>query len=75
VAAAPTELDERRALIDAGIAVLRRTGSEGCTVADVLEEAGLSTRAFYRHFASKDELVLAIYEHDARPHRHGCVSA
>src|SRR3954451_14132484 len=62
-----TRASERRALIDAGLAVLRRRGSDGCTVADVLAEAGLSTRAFYRHFASKDELVLAIYERDARP--------
>jgi AcrR family transcriptional regulator len=66
VVASSTDVDERRALIDAGIAVLRRQGSEGCTVADVLDEATLSTRAFYRHFGSKDELVLAIYEHDAR---------
>jgi AcrR family transcriptional regulator len=65
--AAPTQTDERRALIDAGLAVMRRRGSEGCTVADVLAEAGLSTRAFYRHFSSKDELVLAIYERDALP--------
>jgi AcrR family transcriptional regulator len=62
---APTLTDEKRALIEAGLVVLRRTGSDGCTVADVLAEAGLSTRAFYRHFASKDELVLAIYERDA----------
>jgi AcrR family transcriptional regulator len=64
--AAPTTIDERRALIEAGLVVLRSRGSEGGTVADVLAEAGLSTRAFYRHFASKDELVLAIYEQDAR---------
>src|SRR6185436_14982334 len=32
---------------------------------DVLAEAGLSTRAFYRHFDSKDALVLAIYAHDS----------
>ncbi|RDH78307.1 TetR/AcrR family transcriptional regulator [Mycolicibacterium moriokaense] len=29
-------------------------------VAAILERAGLSTRAFYRHFASKDELFLAM---------------
>lgn len=58
-------VDEHQALIDAGLAVLRRTGSEGLTVSDVLAEAGLSTRAFYRHFDSKDALVLAIYAHDA----------
>ena len=58
-------VDEQQALIDAGLAVLRRHGSEGLTVNDVLAEAGLSTRAFYRHFESKDALVLAIYAHDA----------
>ena len=26
----------------------------------ILERAGLSTRAFYRHFQSKDELFLAL---------------
>ena len=64
--AAPEIVDDQRALIDAGLAVLRRAGSDGLTVADVLAEAGLSTRAFYRHFTSKDELVLAIYARDSR---------
>jgi AcrR family transcriptional regulator len=64
--AASVDVDERRALIEAGLVVLRGRGSATCTVADVLAEAGLSTRAFYRHFASKDALVLAIYEQDAR---------
>ena len=59
------DLDEQKVLIDAGLAVLRRSGRDGCTVADVLAEAGLSTRAFYRHFASKDELILAIYKRDS----------
>lgn len=57
--------DEVGALIEAGLAVLRRDGAAGLTVAEVLREAGLSTRAFYRHFQSKDELVLAIYEQDS----------
>jgi AcrR family transcriptional regulator len=57
--------DEVRVLVEAGLAVLRRRGTSGLTVADVLAEAGLSTRAFYRHFASRDELVLAVYEHEA----------
>jgi AcrR family transcriptional regulator len=51
-------------LVDAGFAVLRRDGVEGLTVAEVLREAGLSTRAFYRHFQSKDELVLAVFERE-----------
>jgi AcrR family transcriptional regulator len=55
---------EARAFIEAGLEVLRRTGAQRLTVADVLAEAHKSTRAFYRHFASKDELLLAIYEHE-----------
>jgi AcrR family transcriptional regulator len=55
---------EVRAFIEAGLEVMRRAGAQRLTVADVLAEAHKSTRAFYRHFASKDELLLAIYEHE-----------
>jgi AcrR family transcriptional regulator len=58
--------EEVQAFLEAGLAVLRRRGVTGLTVAEVLAEAQRSTRAFYRHFASKDEFVLAIYEHEAR---------
>jgi AcrR family transcriptional regulator len=34
-------------------------------VAAILEAAGLSTRAFYRHFESKDELFLAMLKRDS----------
>jgi AcrR family transcriptional regulator len=57
---------EVRAFIEAGLDVLRERGAAGLTVAEVLARAGRSTRAFYRHFESKDELLLAIYEHDAQ---------
>lgn len=55
---------EARSLIEAALAVLRRHGAAGLTVAEVLAEAGLSTRAFYRHFASKDELLVALFDAD-----------
>src|SRR6266850_7492820 len=55
---------EARSLIEAALAVLRHRGAAGLTVAEVLAEAGLSTRAFYRHFASKDELLLALFDAD-----------
>jgi AcrR family transcriptional regulator len=57
---------EARVLVQAGMAVLRRSSAKTLTVAEVLEEAGMSTRAFYRHFQSKDELILAVYQHDNR---------
>jgi AcrR family transcriptional regulator len=55
---------EARALIEAALTVLRGKGAAGFTVAEVLAEAGLSTRAFYRHFASKDALLLALFDAD-----------
>jgi AcrR family transcriptional regulator len=55
---------EARTLVEAALTVLRRTGAAGLTVADVLAEAGFSTRAFYRHFASKDALLLALFDAD-----------
>jgi AcrR family transcriptional regulator len=58
--------DEVDALIAAAMTVLTHKGAEELTVADVLAEAGRSTRAFYRYFRSKDELLLAIYERDSR---------
>ncbi|MGQ0823708.1 MAG: TetR/AcrR family transcriptional regulator [Actinomycetota bacterium] len=57
--------DEVDTLVTAGLHVLARLGADALTVAEVLTEAGLSTRAFYRHFGSKDELLLAVYERDA----------
>ena len=36
------------------------------TVQNVADRAGLSLRAFYRHFPSKDELLLAVFEEAIR---------
>lgn len=55
----PTE--EREALIEAAWSVLARTGFDGLKVASILRSAKLSTNAFYRHFASKDALLLELY--------------
>lgn len=53
------------ALISGALRLLRRKGCAAATVADLLSEAGLSTRAFYRHFRSKEELFLAVFERDS----------
>jgi len=58
--------DEVRRLVDAGYAVLRRTGGLEPRVGDVVREAGLSNQAFYRHFRGKDELLLAILDDGQR---------
>ncbi len=79
--------DEIRRLVDATYAVMRRTGSLDPRVGDIVQTAGLSNQAFYRHFRGKDELLLAVLDdgrrrlvgyleraHGARssPARHGC---
>jgi len=51
---------ERQALIQAGFRYLGQQESQRGFVMDVLADAGLSTRAFYRHFASRDELIVAM---------------
>lgn len=52
-------------LLGAAEAVLARRGYEGLRVDAVLAEAGLSTRAFYRHFRSKAELFVALFDREA----------
>jgi AcrR family transcriptional regulator len=58
--------DEVRRLVDATYAVMRRTGDIDPKVADIVLEARLSNQAFYRHFRSKDELLLAVLEDGQR---------
>ena len=58
------ELDrerERKHLFKAAYAVMSRNGYANAHVTDILNEARLSTRAFYRHFASKDDLLEAMF--------------
>src|ERR1700744_1357361 len=56
----------RREILAAASTSLREQGVRGLSIAAVLEEAGLSTRAFYRHFKSKDDLVAAVFLESAR---------
>jgi AcrR family transcriptional regulator len=55
---------EKQQIVRAAYELIQRDGSKETSVHDVLHAAGLSTRAFYRHFRSKDELVLEMYRVD-----------
>lgn len=57
--------DELRILLDAAMIVMGRNGYVDASVADILSEANLSTRSFYRHFESKDQLLCALYRREA----------
>jgi AcrR family transcriptional regulator len=56
----------RRAILTAASTSVREQGVRGLSIAAVLERAQLSTRAFYRHFDSKDQLVGAVFLEMAR---------
>jgi AcrR family transcriptional regulator len=57
--------DELRILLNAAFVVMERNGYTDAAVADILDEADLSTRSFYRHFESKDQLLCALFRREA----------
>ncbi|MGV0655745.1 TetR/AcrR family transcriptional regulator [Mycolicibacterium phlei] len=52
--------DDRQRIIEAAYSCLSEPHEGPVPVAAILQRAGVSSRAFYRHFASKDELFLAM---------------
>jgi AcrR family transcriptional regulator len=59
-----SEVSEYEPLVAAARAVIARSGYETLKVEQVLRETGLSTRAFYRCFETKEDLVFAVLEDD-----------
>lgn len=56
--------DERDCLIDAAYHCLSHPEKGPASIAAMLAHAGVSARAFYRYFASKDELFLAMLQQE-----------
>lgn len=54
------------AILSAAAEVVRIDGVARLSIAQVLSRTQLSTRAFYRHFESKDQLVAAVFLEMAR---------
>jgi AcrR family transcriptional regulator len=63
VAAATQEVEQ---LVEATYRIVSRDGTVDPRVRDILLESGLSTQAFYRHFQSKDELLLVLLDDGRR---------
>jgi len=59
-------IDRGGSLIEAASLLLERSNGEGFTVQDVADEAGQSLRTLYQYFASKDDLMLAVFEEAMR---------
>lgn len=69
-AAVERALDERQReateeverILAAAVRVMERVAPDSPRVSDIVTEAGSSNKAFYRYFAGKDDLILAVME-------------
>ena len=52
----------RRMILEAMVRVVGHKGYKETSVADVIEEAGVSRTTFYKHFEDKHECFLAAYD-------------
>lgn len=63
---APAPLTTRARLIDAAKRRFYRDGFRNVGLDQVLSDVGISRTAFYKHFASKDDLMVGVLEEDNR---------
>lgn len=54
--------EEVERILAAAVRVMERVAPEPPRVSDIVAEAGSSNKAFYRYFAGKEELILAVME-------------
>jgi AcrR family transcriptional regulator len=59
---AETGASARERILDAAYELFSRRGIQAVGVNEVIERAGVATATLYRHFPSKDELVLAFLD-------------
>jgi TetR/AcrR family transcriptional regulator, repressor of fatR-cypB operon len=52
----------RREILVSALKLFSRKGLAGTTVRDIAEKTGFTNPALYRHFASKDEVALYLFE-------------
>jgi AcrR family transcriptional regulator len=54
--------EEVERILSAAITVMQRVSPDAPRVSDIVAAAGVSNKAFYRYFAGKDDLMLAVME-------------
>jgi AcrR family transcriptional regulator len=59
-AVAPRSLDARQRILDSAYELFARRGIRAVGIDEILERAKVAKATLYRHFASKDDLVLAF---------------
>jgi AcrR family transcriptional regulator len=58
----PVETDARSRILDAAYELFSRRGIRAVGIDAIIRESGVARMTLYRHFGSKDELVLAFLE-------------
>jgi TetR/AcrR family transcriptional repressor of nem operon len=60
------KVETRQRIVEVAARRLRERGVDGASIADLMKEAGLTVGGFYKHFASRDELVREAFEYALR---------
>jgi len=60
-ATAPADTEVRRRILSAAVDLFADHGYDATSVSQVITRAGVAKGGFYHHFASKDELLYAVY--------------
>ncbi len=60
------ELTTRQRLVEAAVRRFRRDGFRNVGIEQVYGDVGISKTAFYKHFESKDDLMLAVLTEQTR---------
>jgi AcrR family transcriptional regulator len=60
-ATAPADTEVRRRILSAAVDLFADHGYDATSVSQVINRAGVAKGGFYHHFASKDELLYAVY--------------
>ena len=71
--AIPREVQRQR-LIDAALRAIQKAHYEKVSVALIVREAGMSSRSFYDHFVSKEDLIAEIVERSGSASGRACSS-
>lgn len=64
----------RERIVDRASVMVRERGIEGLGIADLMRDVGLTHGGFYRHFASKEELVAAAFARALAQSRRGALT-
>jgi AcrR family transcriptional regulator len=65
---------QRRRILDAAIACFERSGLDGASMHDIVDESGMSVGAIYRYFDGKEAIIEAVAA-DRHEHERDLVAA